>query len=106
MQISSYPPYYTFVLQFTLQGISDVFFSMLRRPPTSTLFPYTTLFRSEHHKVLSTNAWRERGWRRFFFTGGGWGGAGASEVRPVERTHSKRWRPDVCPRRALDCRAP
>src|SRR5207249_11689514 len=24
------------------------FFSMLRRPPTSTLFPYTTLFRSRH----------------------------------------------------------
>src|SRR5688500_19250344 len=23
------------------------FFSMIRRPPTSTLFPYTTLFRSE-----------------------------------------------------------
>src|SRR5690606_41300641 len=23
------------------------FFSMLRRPPTSTLFPYTTLFRSD-----------------------------------------------------------
>src|SRR5947208_4964673 len=22
---------------------------MIRRPPTSTLFPYTTLFRSEHH---------------------------------------------------------
>src|SRR5437867_9447987 len=22
---------------------------MLRRPPSSTLFPYTTLFRSEHH---------------------------------------------------------
>src|SRR5690625_5971296 len=29
-----------------------LFFSMLRRPPTPTLFPYTTLFRSEirHHR--------------------------------------------------------
>src|SRR5690606_41923020 len=26
--------------------LADVFFSMLRRPPRSTLFPYTTLFRS------------------------------------------------------------
>src|SRR3712207_8761424 len=26
---------------------SDVFFLMIRRPPRSTLFPYTTLFRSE-----------------------------------------------------------
>src|SRR6202043_4194683 len=25
------------------------FFLMIRRPPRSTLFPYTTLFRSEHH---------------------------------------------------------
>src|SRR3712207_8548860 len=27
--------------------ISSVFFLMIRRPPRSTLFPYTTLFRSE-----------------------------------------------------------
>src|SRR3712207_8967703 len=26
--------------------ITDVFFLMIRRPPRSTLFPYTTLFRS------------------------------------------------------------
>src|ERR1039457_7342916 len=26
-----------------------VFFLMIRRPPRSTLFPYTTLFRSLHH---------------------------------------------------------
>src|SRR6266513_5380506 len=25
------------------------FFLMIRRPPRSTLFPYTTLFRSQHH---------------------------------------------------------
>src|SRR5438309_6378069 len=28
--------------------LSLVFFLMLRRPPRSTLFPYTTLFRSPH----------------------------------------------------------
>src|SRR2546428_4984210 len=27
------------------------FFLMIRRPPRSTLFPYTTLFRSEHGEV-------------------------------------------------------
>src|SRR5206468_7518810 len=27
----------------------SIFFLMLRRPPRSTLFPYTTLFRSEYH---------------------------------------------------------
>src|ERR1035441_10803086 len=26
------------------------FFLMIRRPPRSTLFPYTTLFRSAHHQ--------------------------------------------------------
>src|SRR3712207_8215716 len=28
--------------------MSFLFFLMIRRPPRSTLFPYTTLFRSEH----------------------------------------------------------
>src|SRR5438094_2542483 len=28
--------------------LSYFFFLMIRRPPRSTLFPYTTLFRSEH----------------------------------------------------------
>src|SRR2546430_17710001 len=34
-------------------GVSDVcfFFLMIRRPPRSTLFPYTTLFRSRAGKV-------------------------------------------------------
>src|SRR5256885_8418917 len=27
---------------------------MIRRPPRSTLFPYTTLFRSEHRYLMST----------------------------------------------------
>src|SRR2546427_12568743 len=27
------------------------FFLMIRRPPRSTLFPYTTLFRSRHRRV-------------------------------------------------------
>src|SRR2546430_8838442 len=29
------------------------FFLMIRRPPRSTLFPYTTLFRSTGHRILS-----------------------------------------------------
>src|SRR5260370_284311 len=28
------------------------FFLMIRRPPRSTLFPYTTLFRSAKHRLL------------------------------------------------------
>src|SRR2546422_4896412 len=30
---------------------------MIRRPPRSTLFPYTTLFRSPHPPRLSTGIW-------------------------------------------------
>src|SRR3712207_9533665 len=31
------------------EGAGAVFFLMMRRPPRSTLFPYTTLFRSDGH---------------------------------------------------------
>src|SRR3712207_8332220 len=36
------------------------FFLMIRRPPRSTLFPYTTLFRSpidEHHQMAGSKAY-------------------------------------------------
>src|SRR3712207_7724135 len=33
-------------------NISRFFFLMIRRPPRSTLFPYTTLFRSEYQRLL------------------------------------------------------
>src|SRR5687768_18356434 len=32
---------------------SSIFFLMIRRPPRSTLFPYTTLFRSHIHRFAS-----------------------------------------------------
>src|SRR5687768_17764232 len=38
-----------------------LFFFMIRRPPTSTLFPYTTLFRSRRGGRVSRNAARPRG---------------------------------------------
>src|SRR5687767_15227727 len=34
-----------------LSPLPFFFFLMIRRPPTSTLFPYTTLFRSRHELV-------------------------------------------------------
>src|SRR5258708_22430749 len=36
------------------------FFLMIRRPPRSTLFPYTTLFRSLLSKGARPAAWRDR----------------------------------------------
>src|SRR6266704_2502331 len=39
------------------------FFLMIRRPPRSTLFPYTTLFRSRHRRADRAPADRRRGAR-------------------------------------------
>src|SRR5471030_3349255 len=36
------------------------FFLMIRRPPRSTLFPYTTLFRSRLHAIMDVSDLRER----------------------------------------------
>src|SRR2546426_6381596 len=36
-------------------SISVFFFLMIRRPPRSTLFPYTTLFRSHEKQCIFTN---------------------------------------------------
>src|SRR2546427_1420017 len=33
---------------------------MIRRPPRSTLFPYTTLFRSSHQRPAPSTGFRER----------------------------------------------
>src|SRR2546427_2279096 len=37
--------------------LSSIFFLMIRRPPRSTLFPYTTLFRSTPIFYLADTAW-------------------------------------------------
>src|SRR5688572_30941642 len=48
---------------FCLMVFSFFFFLMIRRPPTSTLFPYTTLFRSAArcfagmHRALACPVW-------------------------------------------------
>src|SRR3712207_9405486 len=36
---------------FSLRGYICFFFLMIRRPPRSTLFPYTTLFRSRDYRI-------------------------------------------------------
>src|SRR3712207_7497379 len=44
-----------------LSNLRSIFFLMIRRPPRSTLFPYTTLFRSMTDSKAST-ARRVREW--------------------------------------------
>src|SRR5436189_4275041 len=41
------------VTELSFVMLSSFFLSMIRRPPRSTLFPYTTLFRSEADKIKS-----------------------------------------------------
>src|SRR3712207_8489816 len=45
----------------TLEMQFFIFFLMIRRPPRSTLFPYTTLFRSGHERRVPPGAPRPIG---------------------------------------------
>src|SRR2546426_11513020 len=63
---------------------------MIRRPPRSTLFPYTTLFRSHHQAIcdiapaLRATAWAEDG----VIEGAEWKDPGAPRVLAVQ------WHPE------------
>src|SRR3712207_8602921 len=48
-------------MQDYVQSHDDIFFLMIRRPPRSTLFPYTTLFRSHAAHQRTADAMVEDG---------------------------------------------
>src|SRR5258708_38666497 len=48
VSVVSFPPTPTFL---------SFFFLMIRRPPRSTLFPYTTLFRSSLSRMIRNSGW-------------------------------------------------
>src|SRR5471032_3449113 len=50
-------------LSFALGGFFFFFFLMIRRPPRSTLFPYTTLFRSLPRSAPAARRCRDRSGR-------------------------------------------
>src|SRR5688572_32287485 len=52
---------------FGFRRLSSVFFLLIRRPPRSTLFPYTTLFRSAGRSPRSRPSSAPRGSRRTRF---------------------------------------
>src|SRR3990170_7338386 len=55
--------FYSIVVSLTCFSFFFFFFLMIRRPPRSTLFPYTTLFRSRRPPRWSRDACRGRpGW--------------------------------------------
>src|SRR6267378_5333654 len=69
------------------------FFLMIRRPPRSTLFPYTTLFRSQLRRGLPTSLGVQRS-------------HGASLVRPAtdDELRSEEHTSELQSRRDLVCR--
>src|SRR3712207_8705011 len=50
---------------------------MIRRPPRSTLFPYTTLFRSKVHTIMGDSLAKQLDF--------------PEEVRPIVRHHHEQW---------------
>src|SRR5258708_8172728 len=56
-----------FVSRVSCGACSSFFFLMIRRPPRSTLFPYTTLFRSEFAIVPPAEVTTALGERGFLF---------------------------------------
>src|SRR2546422_10190841 len=76
--------------------IFSFFFLMIRRPPRSTLFPYTTLFRSSPLSLTS----RSHAAR----THGGGGGSGPSAMGPIFRTRSEEHTSELQSRLHLVCR--
>src|SRR2546422_7821225 len=74
-----------------LRVVMMLFFLMIRRPPRSTLFPYTTLFRSLQHGGIYTDAATQTvrlGPRIEQLGASVAGAAGASEDRKSTRLNS------------------
>src|SRR5437773_11911157 len=57
--LSSTLSLYLFLFRYIFLSLFVFFFLMLRRPPSSTLFPYTTLFRSPGRDAAIKDRFRE-----------------------------------------------
>src|SRR3712207_8600299 len=85
------------------------FFLMIRRPPRSTLFPYTTLFRSRVHRPCYPKIGY---WPGFGYAGRSpqrWGighqrGAASAVLRCRQRTRSEEHTSELQSRQYLVCR--
>src|SRR2546430_9546735 len=61
--------------------VGIIFFLMIRRPPRSTLFPYTTLFRSPRPCPTRSGGLRPRGGPEHHLHHGGGGSGGLRAIR-------------------------
>src|SRR3712207_8249200 len=75
---------------------------MIRRPPRSTLFPYTTLFRSE--RSTSTGRGYVRGNAPGVCNGTRWCGEGSTAVGTANRCRSEEHTSELQSRQYLVCR--
>src|SRR5438445_5409027 len=83
-----------------------LFFLMLLRPPGSTLFPYTTLFRSLWPSAIPANAWSIYGAQRAqpVATGGKWDALENRSNRPIRNWRSEEHTSELQSRQYLVCR--
>src|SRR3989440_11541259 len=72
---------------------------MIRRPPRSTLFPYTTLFRSRHGKHIAQS---QEGQRRRIQQQAHVGGERDQQTAEKTRSHSEEIKPARDLRRIID----
>src|SRR2546429_6363589 len=86
-------------------GVTDglfFFFLMIRRPPRSTLFPYTTLFRSARRRRTGDLPGRDRGGQRHVRDARA--GLGGLHRRPAARPRSEEHTSELQSRLHLVCR--
>src|SRR5438034_11682040 len=77
------------ILHTSLVATTCIFFSMIRRPPRSTLFPYTTLFRSLNFPGFGRGACRTSNTTLLHATGESNRGRNRSEEHTSElQSHS------------------
>src|SRR5436309_8414846 len=84
-----------------------LFFLMLRRPPRSTLFPYTTLFRSPVRRAASARRlllWHRRGARNLALPHAGVPVAPRPRGRTLRRGRSEEHTSELQSRENLVCR--
>src|SRR3712207_7294392 len=77
---------------------------MIRRPPRSTLFPYTTLFRSRHRRWSRGGSWRRPLEAPFCADGAGLPGAELAFTLLTPATRSEEHTSELQSRQYLVCR--
>src|SRR3712207_9335128 len=81
-----------------------VFFLMIRRPPRSTLFPYTTLFRSVEDNGPGFPSNRERLFEPYVTTRAKGTGLGLAIVKKIMEERSEEHTSELQSRQYLVCR--